>query len=216
MIGCQDVTVGANDYTRTKALQRLFALRLRTPSPEKLAQRIIGKRKGRLSAGDCLCGKYCHNTRRNLFHNWREGCNNSFARLLRLLCCDRRQTRVHVQRRECKQRVRSQNCVHDKQFACKRESDAHSLAALFLIDAPTPISVLRASRLEALKASQIKCRRSRVSLRRGRGTYTHVCASHSEATTSITGEALESDEAAVSENIFLRTVSMLASPSAWV
>jgi hypothetical protein len=102
-------------------------------------------------------------------------------------------------------------------FACKRESDAHSLAALFLIDSPTPIFVLRASRIEALVASQIKCRRSRVSLRRGGGTYTHVCASHSEATTGTTGEELESGEAAASDCIFLRTaVSVLASPSAWV
>src|SRR5438874_11275499 len=68
---------------------------------------------------------------------------------------------------------------------------------------------------ERWSSHQIEYRCSRVSVRRGRGTYIHVCASHSEATTSITGEALESDEAAVSENIFLRTVSMLALPSAW-
>ena len=68
----------------------------------------------------------------------------------------------------------------------------------FLIDATTRISVLRASGLEALVASQIKCPRCRVSLRRGSGTYTYVCASHSEATTGPTGEALESGEAAAS------------------
>src|SRR5262249_5095858 len=143
-----------NDYTRTKALQRLFALRLRTPSAEKLAQRVIRKRKGRLSARDCLCGKYCHNARRDFFHNWREGRNNSLARLLRLLCCDRRHTRVHARRRGCEKHVRFQNCVHHKEFACKRESDAHSLAALFLIDATTQISALGASRIGALVASQ--------------------------------------------------------------
>ena len=49
MIGCENVSVRADDYTRSKALQRLFAFSLRSAAAEKLAQRIIGKRKRRLS-----------------------------------------------------------------------------------------------------------------------------------------------------------------------
>src|SRR4029077_5219250 len=94
---------GANDYTRAEALQRLFALSLRSASAEKLPQRIIGKRKRRLSARDRLIVKHGHNTQRDLLPDRREGSDNPFARLLRLLPCDGRDARVDAQHRECEQ-----------------------------------------------------------------------------------------------------------------
>src|SRR5207247_7729694 len=122
-----DVSVRADNYTRAEALQRLFALSLRIASAEKLAQRIIGKWIRRLSPRDRLCGKHCHNTRRDLFHDGREGRNNSLARLLRLLRCDGRHARLNAKHRESEQRVRPQNFVPHKEFACTRESEAQSL-----------------------------------------------------------------------------------------
>ena len=43
MVGREDVSVRTDNYARAEALQRLFALSLRSASAEKLAQRIIGK-----------------------------------------------------------------------------------------------------------------------------------------------------------------------------
>src|SRR5215469_1270059 len=130
MIGGEDVSVRTDDHTRAEALQCLFALSLRSAPTEKLTQRIIGKRKPRLRARHRLCGKYRHDTRRDLLHNRPEGRYNSLARLLRQA---RDQTSVTAQHHECEQRTRSQNPpVHDG-FACKKESDAQAISALFLI-----------------------------------------------------------------------------------
>src|SRR5215813_12335266 len=131
MIRREDVSVRTDNYTRAEALQRLFALRLRTESAEKLAQRIIRKRKRRLSARDRLGGKHCHNTRRDLFHNWREARNSSRARLLRLLRNRQERTRMYAKQCDCEQRTRSQDSPLHDGFACKRESNAESLSALF-------------------------------------------------------------------------------------
>ena len=65
---------------------------------------------------------------------------------------------------------------------------------------------------ERSSSHQIECRCSRVSVRR----VNRIASESAGGPKPLTGEALESGEAAVSENIFLRTVSMLASPSAWV
>jgi len=78
----------------------------------------------------------------------------------------------------------------------------------------SPSEARLASKLSWLHKSSAAVR---VSLRRSGGTYTHVCASHSEATIGTTGEELESDEASVSDCIFLRTaVSVLESPWVWL
>ena len=98
--------IRTNNYAGTEALQRLFALSLRSASAEKLPQRIIRKRKCRLSARDRLCGKYRHNTGRDLLHDGREGRDNSLACLLRLLRHYKRQTGVHAQHGQCEQRAR--------------------------------------------------------------------------------------------------------------
>jgi hypothetical protein len=50
-----------------------------------------------------------------------------------LLRCNGRQTPVNTQHREYEQRARSQNSSLHNGFACKRESDAQSVSALFLI-----------------------------------------------------------------------------------
>jgi hypothetical protein len=50
-----------------------------------------------------------------------------------LLCCDWRQTRVDAQHQKCEQAARSRNSIVHKQLACKKESVAQSLAALFMI-----------------------------------------------------------------------------------
>ena len=65
---------------------------------------------------------------------------------------------------------------------------------------------------------QIECRCNRVFLRRVNRAYNchMVSASQSEAATGAMGEELELDEAAASEYIFLRTGSVLVSPSAWL
>src|SRR5215471_8735514 len=133
MIGCENVSVRADNYTRTEALQRLFALGLRTAAAKKLAQRIIGKRKPSLSARDRLGRKHCHNARRDLFHNRSEGCDNSLARLLRLLGYRPEHTRMYAKHCNCEQCTRSQDSPLHDGFTCKRESNAQSPAALFLI-----------------------------------------------------------------------------------
>ena len=47
MISGENVSIRADDHARAEALKRLLTLPLRKLSPEKLSQRVIGKRKRR-------------------------------------------------------------------------------------------------------------------------------------------------------------------------
>jgi len=82
---------------------------LRSASPEKLAERVIGEWIGPQSVPHRLRRRHCDDTRHNFFHQQRERCNDSIARLLGLLRNHGRQTRVYAQHREAEQHPRSQN-----------------------------------------------------------------------------------------------------------
>ena len=71
---------------------------------------------------------------------------------------------------------------------------------------------------ERCSSHQIECRCSRVSVRRVNRAYNRptFALPTAKRLQPLTGEALESDEAAASEYIFLRTASMLVSPSEWL
>ena len=130
MIGCKDVSLGANDYTEPRPLQRLFPLSSRSSISEKLPQPTIRKRKRRLSARDSLCGKHCHDTRRDLFHNRSERRDNSLARLLWLLRYRRDQVRLHIEPCEDEECARSHSSrLHNTLTA--KENRTHNLYRLF-------------------------------------------------------------------------------------
>jgi len=100
--------------------------------PKKLAAAYHRKMdRPSARAKTVLRRRHCDDTRRDLFHQRRKRCNNSLARLLGLLRCERETDSCeHTTPRVMKARMISESSLHNG-FTCKRESDAQSVSALF-------------------------------------------------------------------------------------
>jgi hypothetical protein len=99
MISGENVSICADDHARAEALKRLFTLPLRKLSPEKLSQRVIGKRKRGKRPRHRLGSEDCNNAGRHLLDDRGEGCDNPRLHGRSFLCCSRKSARGDAQHR---------------------------------------------------------------------------------------------------------------------